>query len=258
MRRKLIKTLAVTIAVAFIPHSAVKAEKFPLDYQNYHAREIAREVSEHWEEYGVLPSVAVAQAFLESQLGKTTDSYNMWGICRNEVKYYSLEEGVHGYMGVINNGYYPNAPFVEDYHTQIYYILEGGYCPGTEEKYYNDIVWIINNYDLQRYDCRMFSMLNKKAEKEKRLVLKKKKNRERRKEWNKYFHVVYNSEVPPDSVMVDSSLIKKGAVVLYENDEMQGVFDVVKGGTKGRFIQTSDLTLVGKKVKLKVYEEARG
>lgn len=98
---------------------------------------IAEVTAENWNEYGVLPSVAVSQAFI--------------GIASGAESYNSLENGVLRYLSVINNGCYPGAPFERDYKKQIRKILDGGYCE-PEGYYYSNILWSIKNYHFYRYD----------------------------------------------------------------------------------------------------------
>lgn len=116
------------------------------------ADKIAKVTSENWDEYGVLPSVAVAQAFIESSLGKNCcASNNLWGIASGGESYSSLENGVIRYLEVINNGCYNGAPFQKDYRIQLRKILDGGYCEPVGS-YYENAVWGIEHYDFDRYD----------------------------------------------------------------------------------------------------------
>lgn len=112
---------------------------------------IARVCINEWKNYGVLPSVAIAQAMQESTLGKYCRGNNLWGICSGSVHYSSLESGVYGYLRVINNGCYGSAPFTKDASSQISKILAGGYCVPVGN-YYNDVMNIINKYGLERFD----------------------------------------------------------------------------------------------------------
>ena len=112
---------------------------------------IAEIASDSYEEYGVLPSIAIAQAFIESTLGECCSGNNLWGICSGAVHYDSLESGIYGYLRVINNGCYGSAPFTKDASSQISKILAGGYCVPIGD-YYNNVMWIINKYGLERFD----------------------------------------------------------------------------------------------------------
>ena len=119
--------------------------------QQQRAYTIAKVCIKEWKNYGVLPSVAIAQAMQESTLGKHCSGNNLWGICSGAVYYDSLESGVYGYLKVINNGCYGSAPFTRDASSQISKILDGGYCVPVGN-YYSNVMWIINKYDLERFD----------------------------------------------------------------------------------------------------------
>lgn len=120
--------------------------------QNSRAHTIARICIKEWKNYGVLPSVAIAQAMVESTLGKHCSGNNLWGICSGGVSYSSLESGVYAYMKVINNGHYGSAPFTKDSSSQIRKILNGGYCVPVGN-YYSNATWIIKHYGLERFDA---------------------------------------------------------------------------------------------------------
>lgn len=136
-----------------IKEVAKKIRNFDDPNQQKNAETIARICVENWEKYGCLPSVAIAQAFVESTLGKhcPSGSNNLWGICSGAVSYSSIEDGVYGYMRVINNGYYKGAPHCKDYSTQISRILAGGYCTPVGD-YYSNAIWTIEHYQLYEYD----------------------------------------------------------------------------------------------------------
>lgn len=119
--------------------------------QQQRAYTIAKVCIKEWKNYGVLPSVAIAQAMQESTLGKHCSGNNLWGICSGAVHYDSLESGVYGYLKVINNGCYGSAPFTRDASSQISKILDGGYCVPVGD-YYSNVMWIINKYGLERFD----------------------------------------------------------------------------------------------------------
>lgn len=112
---------------------------------------IAEVAAENYEKYGVLPSVAVAQAFIESTLGTYCRGNNLWGIRSGAESYPSLEAGVLRYLEVINNGYYVGAPFASDYRTQLRCILDGGYCQPVGP-YYENATWSIEHYGFDKYD----------------------------------------------------------------------------------------------------------
>lgn len=119
--------------------------------QKQRAYTIAEICVKEWKQYGVLPSVAIAQAMQESTLGKHCNGNNLWGIKSGAVYYDSLESGVYGYLKVINNGCYGTAPFTKNASSQISKILAGGYCTPVGD-YYSNVMWIINKYGLERFD----------------------------------------------------------------------------------------------------------
>ena len=80
---------------------------------------IAEIASDSYEEYGVLPSIAIAQAFIESTLGECCSGNNLWGINSGAESYSSLEDGVVRYLNVINNGCYDDALYERNYRSQI-------------------------------------------------------------------------------------------------------------------------------------------
>ena len=116
------------------------------------ADRIAKTCIKYYKTYGVLPSVSVAQAFVETGIGTAYNNGNLWGISSNNYGgYSSIEAGCVAYLKVINNGYYKGAPFAKNYKTQIRRILYGGYCDG-EEEYISDVIHIIQKYNLTDYD----------------------------------------------------------------------------------------------------------
>lgn len=121
------------------------------EVQKQRAYTIANICIKEWKNYGVLPSVAIAQAMQESTLGKFCSGNNLWGIKSGAVSYDSLESGVYGYLRVINNGCYGSAPFTRNSSDQISKILAGGYCTPVGD-YYSNVMWIINKYGLERFD----------------------------------------------------------------------------------------------------------
>ena len=96
-------------------YAEVKSYGFPAlsDQQKETADKIANYVANHWEENGVLPSVAVAQAYQESSFIHYR-GYNLWGINSGATTYSSLEDGIEHYMDVINLHYYKGAPYKKD------------------------------------------------------------------------------------------------------------------------------------------------
>lgn len=245
------KIIAILLsAVLFMEPVVVSAKVTRLtEKQEKVADKVAKEASENWEEYGVLPSVAVAQTFIESSLGKNqVRPNNLWGLRPdNEYSSYeSLNEGISAYLDVLNNGLYDKALHKRNYRDQIWEILQGGYYGeddgGTVEEYYQNCVNSIESYHFDRYDQKLFKDLGE---------------RKRKKKWEKTYTLVYDDSVRENEVRVDKSIIKSGAVQIWKSKELQGIYDVT-GGQKGRKIGISRPEFDGMKVKIEVCEEAKG
>ena len=116
------------------------------------ADRIAKVCIDNYNTYGVLPSVSVAQAFIETGIGTAYNNGNLWGLSSNNFgEYSSIENGCLAYLKCINNGYYKGAPFAKNYQTQITKILYGGYCDNPAS-YISKVIWVIQTYDLTDYD----------------------------------------------------------------------------------------------------------
>lgn len=216
------------------------------------ADKVAEIAIDNWEKYGVLPSVAVAQTFVESSLGDNqVRKNNLWGLrpAGEYSSYASLEDGIYAYLRVLNNDRYDNALHRKDCEVQLQKILEGGYYGeddgGTIEEYYQDCINSIRKYHFDKYDKILFKLLQKKSD-------AKRKNK-----WEKSYTLVYDSSVPSHAVMVDESIIKRGTVQIWKNWEMQGIYDAIPG-QKGRKISISNQSMDGTKVKIVVDEKAKG
>lgn len=230
--------------------------------QQYYADRIAEVAIDNWETYGVLPSVAVGQAFIESTLGDHCRGYNLWGIKSGAVTYSSLDEGIHAYLKVINNGYYKDAPFCKDWRTQIRRILDGGYCV-PEGKYYSDISWSIEAYNFDKYDEKLFKTLEKKEKAKKEKARKEREAKKAKEKKEKIesttFKLVYRPELSGNTLAISSSLAKKGVIVLYKDNELYDYFDVYSSTTMPEdCLGTGNMTLVGSKATIMVYEDVKG
>ena len=232
-KRTLVQLLLI---IAILIPTDVKARELSKRQQE-RADIIADICEKEWDEYGVLPSVCIAQAFVESTLGEHCPNYNLWGICSGAVRYNSLSDGVYGYMKVINNGYYKDAPFCTDYKKQIRHILDGGYCQ-PEGDYYHNAIWTIEHYHLDKYDQKMFK-------------------HQRKKKQEQTFIIKYKKSVNHHSVAIDKSIVKSGCVGIEIKLEIKGLYDVLPGG-KDNIIYSSNKKLSNKKVKLVVFENAKG
>ena len=223
------------------------------------AERIAKVCMDNYEKYGVLPSVCVGQAFIESTLGEHCNGNNLWGIRSGKEHYSTLEEGVFRYLEVINNGYYKGAPFQKDYHKQIRIILDGGYCH-PEGSYYRDIIWSINAYHFDRYDKKLFRRLKEEKERKKQKKEEKKYIKDNKKPLEPFFSQ-YDKSVPDGIIYADTETISGGCVMVYdENKRFIGIFDVRQPddeATKGNRIASGNSKIQGK-VYLKVFEEAKG
>lgn len=250
---KKIFILMITFSLSLHVTGTVTAQSRTLTQsQKRNADIIAKIAMDNWDTYGVLPSVAVAQAFIESTLGDRCNGYNLWGIASGAISYGSLYEGTIGYLRVINNGYYKGAPFQKNYNVQLRKILDGGYCQ-PEGNYHSNAMWSISTYNFDKYDKKMFKQIKKEKIRKKKARLEKK----RLKKQTKTFHIVYDSTLPINVAVVNTNIIKKGTVNVIYKDVLQGIYDVKSGG-KGYEVRINDPSLNGLKVKLEVHEEAKG
>ena len=161
---KKIQITLLTLCLMLLCNNYVKASDeycYKLtEFQQRNADIIAQACIDHWDEYGCLPSVAIAQAYVESQLGLKIDNGNLWGICSCRISYPSVYDGVHAYMRVINNGRYIGAPHEKKWRIQIRRILDGDYCI-PEGDCENDVAWTIRTFKLEKYDEILFKKINK-------------------------------------------------------------------------------------------------
>lgn len=220
--------------------------------QNVHAREftekqqkIADELTsvciDSWDEYGVLPSTCIAQAFVESTLGEHCSGNNLWGIRSGAEKYETLEKGTLRYLEVINNGYYKNAPFEKNYKKQIKAILDGGYCQPVGD-YYSNAMWAIENYNILKYNEKLFNELE---------------NRDRKKQQERKFRVIHDDSIPKGVVLVDKHIIPSGAVCIYINGRLYNIYEIASGG-QDNVIRINDEMIDRFRVDIEVYENAKG
>lgn len=254
MRKRVTKALSIMIvAWIFASPSVLLAESAELTKEQKDvADNVADEALENWDKYGVLPSVAVAQTFVESSLGKNRiRKNNLWGLrpSGRYSSYASLNDGISAYLRVLNNGRYDDALFKKDYKDQLHEILMGGYYGeddgGTIGEYYRNCVKSILKYGFDQYDKKLFN------------AIKKKDDVKRKKKWLKTYTFVYDKKVPKYAVSVDKSIIKGGVVSIWNDFEMKGIYDIVPG-QKGRKIGISKKEMDGMKVKIEVFENAKG
>lgn len=147
--------------------------------QKENADVIAKIAIENYDTYGVLPSVAVVQAFIESTLGEfPSNQHNYFGICAGDVGYSSFYDGVIGYLKVINNGRYDGALFNSSYSESMLHILNGGYCYPVGD-YYSKAIWSIEHYGFYEYDNELLEVQKQKIEEDEK---KRKENEKKAKE----------------------------------------------------------------------------
>lgn len=244
---------ALLSAILFMEPMMVSAKSAELTKeQKKVADRVAEITAEKWEECGVLPSVAVAQTFVESSLGDNqVRKNNLWGLRPGGEysSYANMEDGIYAYLEILNNGLYDKALYKKDYKVQLQKILQGGYYGeddgGTIEEYYRDCVDSIRDYQFDRYDQELFR------------CLRRRKERERMEKWDKTYILVHDDSLGEHEIRVDKKIIKSGAVQIWKGKEEKGIYDVA-GGQKGLKIGISDSGLDGMKVKIIVNEEAKG
>ena len=130
--------------------------RYVLDEQQAEIADRITEIcTENWNEYGVLPSVCIAQAYMESHVGKECYANNLWGLYGGYTSFNSLDEGIYEYLEIINNGLYDDALYHLDSSYQINAIYDGGYCTASKEHYVGGINWIIDAFDLTSYDTEI-------------------------------------------------------------------------------------------------------
>lgn len=162
--KKFVTMLTIMVLLIGFYPTEVQAANHKLDEEQTEIAEYLAEVcTDNWEEYGVLPSVCIAQAYMESHIGKYCYSNNLWGLYGGYTSFDSLEEGTYEYLEIINNGYYDDALYLTDYEKQINAIYDGGYCTSSREHYVGGIIWIIEEFDLTKYDQEIYENCYKKT-----------------------------------------------------------------------------------------------
>lgn len=182
--KKLTVKLALLFLGVLIPKELIHAEELT-EKQKERAEIIAQICTENWEEYGCLPSVCIAQAMQESCLGEVCYPNNLWGLYGGYHSFDSLEDGVYGYMKVLNNGLYDNALHNEE-QDELYVISEivkAGYC--SDPNYVSKITSLINTYNLSEYNKDIGNVIVIKAEREQEFKNRMKSEELRvKKKWN--------------------------------------------------------------------------
>lgn len=157
----LLVTLTLILGVLFSYTNPVHAAGYHLNKeQEAIAKRISEICTERLEECGVLPSVCIAQVYLESHVGQQCYENNLWGLCGGYKSYDTLDDGINAYIDCINNGYYDDALWHTNPEYVINAIWDGGYCETAKAKYTGDVMWIIREFDLEKYDLVILKNCN--------------------------------------------------------------------------------------------------
>lgn len=253
-------SMAMFILITPITPVEVSAKQKLSEKQKTTADKIAAYVDARWDKYGVLPSVAVAQAYVESSLGKRCAGFNLWGIASGAESYSSLHAGAHRYMEVINNGYYPGAPGEKSYKKQLQKILAGGYCQPVGD-YYESAMYGYRNHNFEKYDKALFARLKKEKEDNKKE--REKEERYLREMSTPYepFKIIQDSTIPEGMAYANTECIRGGCIMVYTNDKKKflGVCEVFEDNSLiGNTIRINLPEISDDSVQLKVYENAVG
>jgi len=156
--------MVLIVSISFNYSTTVNAANHKLsDEQTEIAERISEICTERWQECGVLPSVCIAQAYLESHIGTYCYPNNLWGLHGGYKSYETLDDGINAYIDCINNGYYDDALW----HTNSDYVIDaiwdGGYCTTPKSKYTGDVKWIIDEFNLTKYDSEILKNCNMKT-----------------------------------------------------------------------------------------------
>lgn len=240
--KRILKLFLLLFMIEMIVSISVKAGEFTPE-QRQDIECIVDTCIYEWDTYGVLPSVAIAQAYQESHIGERCNLYNYWGLGCGSLSYETLEDGIYGYLKTINNGHYDKALFCFDPVEQIKYIKDGGYC--SDENYVGKISSIINDFDLTFYDNQLFNAIDA---------------RENFKTISPSYVIIYDESVPENkiSIGIDSDMDDNYAAYLYNNGKYIGLYEVEKSNDMGFVIKTSDSSLVGKMVTVELFRGIDG
>lgn len=163
---KIIKYFMLTLmTLVIINISSITANAAELDdEQRKIAEQIEQICEERWEECGVLPSVCIAQAYMESHIGKQCYANNLWGLYGGYRSFDSLDDGINEYIDIISgSGYYDNALWRTNSADVIDAIWYGGYCETSYGQYVGGVNWLIDEFALWKYDIKILENCNKKT-----------------------------------------------------------------------------------------------
>ena len=240
--KRILKLFVLLLMIEMSVSISVKAGEFTPE-QRQDVECIVDTCIYEWDTYGVLPSVAISQAYVESHIGKRCKSFNYWGLGCGAYSYETLENGIYGYLKTINNGHYDKALFCFDPVEQIKYIKDGGYC--SDENYVGKVTSIIDEFDLTKYDNQLFNAL---------------KAKEYFKSLTPTYLIIYEESIPENkiSIGIDSDINDNYAAYLYSNGNYIGLYEVEKSDDMGYVIKTSDKSLAGKMVTVRLFRGIDG
>ena len=160
--------------------------------------------------YGILPSVAIGQAFVESGLGG--GGSNLFGV--NGCFGLDPVSATYRYLQCLHNEYFKGkAAWKDSPEEQMYYILERGYyCAGEYPygRYYNNVIQSIYRYGWDKYDEKLSRKL---AEKDRERARKAAK-RLRAQRTRMPYRLIFNKDMAMGTMCADPEYIKKGSTVI--------------------------------------------
>ena len=209
MRRVIILNFLFVLAILMSPLQCFVSNALSTSRENT-ADAIADICIEEWPTYGILPSVAVAQAFVESGLG--SGGSNLFGVngC------FGLETvlATYRYLQCLHNEFFKGkAAWKDSPEEQLYYILERGYyCEGEYPygSYYYNVIRSIYRYGWDKYDEK----LSRKLAEEDRERAQKKASRLRSQRSRMPFKILFSNNIPFGTMCTDPEYIKKGSTVI--------------------------------------------
>lgn len=207
MKRLLCALLACILAFGIIGNNSAEAQT---KREKRILKAIVRVCADNWDKMHGYASTCAMMAYQESGCGKKSNGYNLWGINSGRSYYGTIEEGIKGWLRVINLDYYENANTASNGDEQLYILLEHGYCQ-PPRNYYSLCMKLKSMYNLGDLDRQMFAWIKKRKAKEKQ---KREKNL-RKKRQNGDFKIVFDADVPIGTCVGDPEYIKKGSTVIF-------------------------------------------
>ena len=166
---------------------------------------------EEWPTYGILPSIAVGQSFVESTLGRVGS--NLFGV--NGCSGLDVASATYRYLQCMHNRYFRGEmAHITDREEQLAIIMKGGrYCEGQYPygSYYYNVIRSIYRYGWDRYDDALLQKLDEEKQKETR----RKAAALRRKRHKEPFRVIFSNDCEVGTCITDPKWIKKGSTVIF-------------------------------------------